>query len=61
MAGSDLIAFCRELIADYKIPRRMQFVSSLARNAAGKILRDEVRNSIMKTITWEKAGERPPN
>lgn len=60
LAESELIAFCRECIADYKIPRRMQFVSSLPRNAAGKILRDEVRDSIMQAITREKA-KRPPN
>ena len=61
LAESDLIAFCRERIADYKIPRRMQFVSSLPRNAAGKILRDEVRDSIMQPITRDKAAEQSPN
>lgn len=58
LAESDLIAFCRERIADYKIPRRMQFVSQLPRNAAGKILRDEVRNSIMQMIARDKAAKR---
>ncbi len=61
MAQSDLIAFCRERVADYKIPRRMRFVPSLPRNAAGKILRDEMRDSIMQTIATEKAAERSSN
>ncbi len=59
LAESDLIAFCRERIADYKLPRRMQFVSSLPRNAAGKILRAEVRDSIMQVITRENAEGSP--
>lgn len=61
LAESDLIAFCRQRVADYKIPRRTQFVSSLPRNAAGKILRDEVRNSIVQAITREKAANHSPS
>jgi len=53
LAESDLIAFCRERIADYKIPRRMRFVEALPRNATGKILRDEVRDSIRRQNTAE--------
>lgn len=39
----ELIAFCRERIAGYKIPRRYVFVPALPRNAAGKILRRQLR------------------
>lgn len=36
-------AFCREQIAGYKCPRRIEFVDSIPRNAAGKILRRALR------------------
>jgi O-succinylbenzoic acid--CoA ligase len=36
---SDLRAFCAERLARYKIPARIEFVPSLPRNAAGKLLR----------------------
>ncbi len=34
-----VIAFAREHLANYKVPRRVEFVSSLPRNATGKVLK----------------------
>jgi acyl-CoA synthetase (AMP-forming)/AMP-acid ligase II len=39
----ELIQFSRQRIATYKTPRMVQFAASLPRNAAGKLLRQEVR------------------
>lgn len=39
----DLIAYCRELLADYKAPRSIDFVPALPKNANGKLARKEVR------------------
>jgi O-succinylbenzoic acid--CoA ligase len=39
LSVDDLRAFCVEKLARYKIPARFQFVESLPRNAAGKLLR----------------------
>jgi long-chain acyl-CoA synthetase len=39
----DLIAFCKERLAAYKYPRVMEIIDELPRNAAGKILRRELR------------------
>jgi long-chain acyl-CoA synthetase len=39
----DLIAFCKERMARYKVPKRVHFVSDLPKTPQGKILRRELR------------------
>ena len=39
----ELIEFCRERLASYKAPKLVRFTSTLPRNAAGKLLRDEIK------------------
>jgi o-succinylbenzoate---CoA ligase len=43
-SAEELIAFCRTRLAGYKVPRTIQFRSALPRNAAGKLLRRELRS-----------------
>ena len=38
-----LIAYCREEMADYKRPRRVEFVAELPKTATGKIQRFKLR------------------
>ena len=38
-----LLQFAREKLADYKVPRRVVFLETLPRNAAGKILKTTLR------------------
>ena len=45
-----LIAFCRNRIAVYKAPCLVEFVDSLPKNPAGKILKRELRAREQKTI-----------
>jgi len=39
----DLIAACRDRLANFKVPRRVAFVAELPHNAAGKVLKRELR------------------
>lgn len=41
--ADELIAFCGQRLARYKLPRAIRFADALPRNAAGKLLRRELR------------------
>lgn len=41
--SDELIAFARERLAHFKCPTRVEYVSELPRNAAGKVLKTELR------------------
>ncbi|MBA2682079.1 MAG: long-chain fatty acid--CoA ligase [Ktedonobacteraceae bacterium] len=40
---NDILAFCREQLTGYKVPRRIEFRNSLPKSSIGKILRRELR------------------
>ena len=37
--AADVLAFCRERLANYKVPRRVEFRDALPRNPSGKVLK----------------------
>ena len=39
----ELIAYCRERMANYKVPRAVRVVEALPLNATGKVLKYELR------------------
>jgi acyl-CoA synthetase (AMP-forming)/AMP-acid ligase II len=41
-SDKELVAFCRERLADYKVPKRLFIVDSIPRTATGKIQRRAV-------------------
>ncbi|MGP8006549.1 MAG: AMP-binding enzyme, partial [Acidimicrobiales bacterium] len=41
--GDDIIGWCRDQMANYKVPRAVEFVDDLPRNATGKVVKDELR------------------
>jgi len=43
VAGADIIGWCREQMANYKVPRAVEFVDELPRNATGKVMKDSLR------------------
>ena len=40
---AEIIAYARERIAGYKLPKSVDFVDALPRNPSGKVLRRELR------------------
>jgi long-chain acyl-CoA synthetase len=46
-------AFVRERLADYKVPRRVNFMTALPRNATGKVLKTALRATAAESTTQE--------
>jgi len=46
----DLIEFCRSHLAGYKLPRQVEFVDVLPRNASGKVLKNQLREPYWEGI-----------
>jgi acyl-CoA synthetase (AMP-forming)/AMP-acid ligase II len=44
LTAEEVIQFCREGLADYKRPRRVEFMDALPRNPTGKVLKRELRS-----------------
>jgi long-chain acyl-CoA synthetase len=42
-AQEDLIAFARDLLASYKLPKSVDFAAELPRNPSGKVLKRQLR------------------
>ena len=41
---AEIIAFCRQRLANFKVPRSVRTVAALPRNASGKVLKSELRD-----------------
>ena len=48
VAEDVLISYCRERLARYKVPKAVRFVDELPRSALGKVLKDELRESLTR-------------
>lgn len=46
LTADDLIAWSRREMANYKVPRTVEFVTELPRNASGKVLKRELRSRV---------------
>ncbi|MGI5267681.1 FadD3 family acyl-CoA ligase [Nonomuraea sp. CA-218870] len=44
--GEEIIAWVRERLANFKVPRTVEFVDELPRNASGKVLRRDLRAAL---------------
>ena len=41
--ADDIIAYCREHLAAYKVPRAVQFAEDLPKTSTGKVMRRELK------------------
>ncbi|TVT61319.1 AMP-binding protein [Amycolatopsis rhizosphaerae] len=46
LTEQDVLAYCKERLANYKRPRSVEFVRSLPRNASGKLLKRELKEQV---------------
>ena len=44
LTEDDVIAFAKERLANFKVPRQVAFTDALPRNLSGKVLKTELRN-----------------
>ena len=44
LTAEEIIAWCRENMANYKVPRHIEFLDEMPLNAAGKVLKNELRS-----------------
>jgi acyl-CoA synthetase (AMP-forming)/AMP-acid ligase II len=50
LSEPDVIAHCRERLANFKVPREVVFVGSLPRNAGGKVLKRDLRERARRAL-----------
>jgi long-chain acyl-CoA synthetase len=53
---AELIAFCRDRLAAYKVPRRIEFLAELPKTVTGKIMRVELRRAAKADIRDHSAA-----
>jgi acyl-CoA synthetase (AMP-forming)/AMP-acid ligase II len=51
---SEIIYFCKNKIASYKVPKQIIFVTDFPRGATGKLLKLEVKNKYKNQSQWSK-------
>ncbi len=55
LSRSDVIAYCREKLANYKVPRRVEFRKDLPKTMVGKVLRRALRDEEVAKIENRKS------
>jgi acyl-CoA synthetase (AMP-forming)/AMP-acid ligase II len=50
---AELVSWCREHMANYKVPRHIEIVEALPLNASGKVLKYDLRDRGAKLIAGE--------
>ena len=58
--ADDVIAFARERLANFKVPREVEFVDALPRNLAGKVLKTELREEPLMDLDLSESELRLP-
>jgi acyl-CoA synthetase (AMP-forming)/AMP-acid ligase II len=50
LTADDLIAWSRREMANYKVPREVEFVRELPRNASGKVVKGQLRGRARRPL-----------
>ena len=63
LSRNDVIAFCREKLANYKVPRRVEFRNELPKTMVGKVLRRALRDEEAAKLQArkERSGKKEPS
>ncbi|MGH2363364.1 MAG: o-succinylbenzoate--CoA ligase [Chloroflexota bacterium] len=48
---ADLLAFCRQRLASYKVPTSVRFVAALPRTSSGKLMRHQLRTTLAEGVS----------
>lgn len=56
LSADDLVEYCRDKLAGYKIPRAVEYVDALPRNPTGKILKKNLREQFHDKYAAAKTG-----
>lgn len=48
LSADDVVAYCRQKLTQYKVPRFVEFCADLPKNPIGKVLRRELRTTALK-------------
>jgi len=54
LSQDQLLAYCRERLAKYKLPKKVIFKSELPRTAVGKVLRRSLRDEAMQSTNTDR-------
>jgi fatty-acyl-CoA synthase len=60
LTEQDVRAYCHAGIMDYKIPRRVKFVTEFPTTVTGKIQKFRMRQAMEREIAERRAGQTPP-
>jgi acyl-CoA synthetase (AMP-forming)/AMP-acid ligase II len=60
LTAGDVLAFCRDNLAGYKVPHQVEFRAELPRNAAGKVLKTALRRSARDRAEPDRAAPDQP-
>jgi len=56
VSGRELIRWCRERLAPYKVPKYVEFRDMLPKSKVGKLLRREVRDQERRRVEKKRAN-----
>jgi fatty-acyl-CoA synthase len=59
LSEAQVLAFCRDQMAHFKVPKAVVFVDSLPKNPSGKLLKRELRARYAGLLAGAKAAEAP--